>query len=115
VTFLADENFNADILYGIWRLHPEADILTVQDEQLRGQDDATVLEHAGRFGLVVLTHDLRTMPGYAAERMSAGLPMPGLIAVPKSMPLVRAIEDVMLIVMCSRDGEYENQIRYLPL
>lgn len=115
MTFLADENLNADILYGIWRLHPEADILTVQDEGIRGLDDPEILEHAASFDLVVLTHDLRTMPIYAAERLSAGQPMPGLIVVPKSMSLVRAIEDVLLVVLCSKDGEYDGQIRYLPL
>jgi hypothetical protein len=28
---------------------------------------------------ILLTHDVKTMPGYAYERMVAGLPVPGII------------------------------------
>jgi hypothetical protein len=35
--FVADENFNNDILRGIRRRNPEVDVVRVQDEGLSGQ------------------------------------------------------------------------------
>ncbi len=41
--------------------------------------------------------------------------MPGLFEVSRSVPVGRAIEDILLLAECSLDGEWEGQIRYLPL
>ena len=41
--------------------------------------------------------------------------MPGVFAVSRSVPIGRAIEDLLLLAECSLEGEWEGQIRYLPL
>ena len=41
--------------------------------------------------------------------------MPGVFEVGQEIPIREAIEDVLLIATCSLDGEYEGQVRYLPL
>jgi hypothetical protein len=43
---LADENFNNDIIRGVRRRLAGVDIVRVQDVQLSGADDPTVLEWA---------------------------------------------------------------------
>lgn len=63
--FLADENFNNQIIRGILRQNPEIDIVRVQDVGLSEADDPTVLEWAARQGRVVLTHDVTTMTNFA--------------------------------------------------
>lgn len=62
-----------------------------------------------------MTHDIRTIPRYAYERVKAGHAMPGVVIVLDSMPIGQAIEDLLLIAECSRPGEWEGQVRYLPL
>ncbi len=57
----ADENFNNDIVRGLWRRKSELDIVHIQDVGLSGADDPTVLEWAAREGRVLLTHDVTTM------------------------------------------------------
>ena len=59
--FVADENFNNDILRGVWRRNPGVDIVRVQDIGLTGADDATVLEWAAQQNRIVLTHDVTTL------------------------------------------------------
>ena len=55
------------------------------------------------------------MTDIAYQRIVAGLMMPGLIEVPEFLPIGRALQDLMLLIQCSRDGEWESQVVYLPL
>ena len=41
--------------------------------------------------------------------------MPGVIEVNLNGAIAQIIEDILLLVECSLDGEYEGQIIYLPL
>ncbi|BAZ51876.1 hypothetical protein NIES4103_45350 [Nostoc sp. NIES-4103] len=113
--FVADENFNNNIIRGLLRRQPELDIVRIQDVGLSGTDDPQVLEWAAQEGRVLLTHDVATITHYATERIEAGLPMPGVFEVSSNLPIGSTIEDILLLAECSLDGEWEGQIRYLPL
>lgn len=112
---LADENFNNQIVRGILRRNPDVDIVRVQDMGLIEADDPTVLEWAAQQGRAVLTHDVATMTNFAYERMQAGLAMPGLFEVSRRVSVGLAIEEILLIAECSLEGEWEGQVRFLPL
>lgn len=115
VRFLADENFNNQIVRGVMRQNPHVDLVRVQDVGLSGTDDPTVLEWAAQQGRVVLTHDVATMITFAYERIEAGLSMPGLFEVNRRVSVGLAIEEIILIAECSIEGEWEGQVRFLPL
>jgi len=63
----------------------------------------------------VLTHDVATMTNFAYDRMQAGLAMPGLFEVSHRVSVGLAIEEILLIAECSLEGEWEGQVRFLPL
>jgi hypothetical protein len=111
----ADENFDNDIIRGIVRKNPEIDIVRVQDAGLLGANDPTILEWAAHEGRILLTHDVQTITKYAYERVEAGKPMPGIFEVNQSMPIGTSIEDILLLAEASIEGEWEGQVRYLPL
>lgn len=111
---VADENFNDDILRGVLRRNATTDIVRIQDVGLSGADDPMVLEWAAQTGRVLLTHDVATITRYAYERVRDGKPMPGVFEVGRGVPVGRAIEDILLAEY-SLDGEWEGQVRYLPL
>ncbi|MBW4445455.1 MAG: DUF5615 family PIN-like protein [Spirirestis rafaelensis WJT71-NPBG6] len=115
VRFLADENFNNQIVRGILRRNPNVDIVRVQDMGLSEADDPTVLEWAAQHNRVVLTHDIATMTNFAYERIQADQAMPGLFEVSRGVPVGLAIEEILLIAECSLEGEWEGQVRFLPL
>lgn len=112
---LADENFNNQIVRGVLRQSPDIDLVRVQDVDLSGADDPTVLAWAAQEERIVLTHDVATMITFAYERIQAGLSMPGLFEVSRRIPIGLAIEEVILMAQCSLDGEWEGQVRFLPL
>ncbi len=41
--------------------------------------------------------------------------MPGVFEVGRNVSIGAAIEDILLVAECSGEGEWEGQIRYLPL
>ena len=110
-----DEDFNNRILRGLLRRKPDLDILRVQDVGLIGKTDGEVLEWAAREGRVLFTHDVTTMRQYVDERIAAGAPVPGVFEVSQQTPIAQAIEDILLLAECSLEGEWEGQIRFLPL
>ena len=82
---------------------------------MSGADDPAVLEWAAREDRVLLTHDVATMTRYAYEQVRAGKPMPGVFEVGRTVPIGLAIEEILLIARYSLKGEWEGQVRYLPL
>jgi hypothetical protein len=115
LTFALDENFNLHIVSGVLRRLPGADMMRVQDAGLGGALDHAVLDWAARAGRVLLTHDVNTLTAFAYERVSRGLPMPGVFEVSLQVPISIAIEDILLLAQCSLEGEWEGQVNYLPL
>ncbi|GAB4188903.1 MAG: hypothetical protein Fur006_29670 [Coleofasciculaceae cyanobacterium] len=113
--FLADENFDNSIVRGLIRRQPEIDIIRVQDVGLSGADDPTVLAWAAQEGRILLTHDVATITRYAYERIAAGQPMPGVVEATADAPIGRVIEDIVVLLMCTLEGELDGQIHYLPL
>jgi hypothetical protein len=111
----ADENFNNDIVRGLLRRQPELDLVRVQDAGLSGVDDPTMLSWAAREGRVLLTHDVQTLTAHAYARVAADEPMLGVLEVSWDIPIDAAIDDILLLAECSREGEWEGQVRYLPL
>ena len=114
IKLLADENFDNNIVRGLFRRNPEIDIVRVQDVGLSGKDDPTVLEWAAQEERILLTHDVATITRYAYDRVRQGQPMPGVIEISTDAPIGRVIEDVLLLAECGQEGELEGQIQYLP-
>lgn len=111
----ADENFNRIVRRGLVRREPRLDIVRVQEVGLVRAADAVVLAWAASDRRVLLTHDVETMLAAAYQRVAAGLPMPGVVAVPWNLAVGRAIEDILLIALASDEGELEGQVRHVPL
>jgi hypothetical protein len=114
VRFLADENFDNDILRGVWRRIPDAQFDRVQD-LIPEADDPTILSYAAEHGYIVLTHDVNTMRGFYYARITEGLPVPGLFLVIKETPIGAVIEELELILLASDESEWIGQIEYIPL
>ena len=113
--FAADENFSGDVVRGLLRRNPKLDIVRVQDVGLSGADDPSVLQWAADQGRIVITHDISTLAKHAFDRIAAGQPMPGVFEVKSVAPVGQAIDDLILLAECSVDGEWEGQVRFLPL
>ena len=115
VRFVADENFNGAIFRGLLRQRPALDLVRVQDIGFSGINDPDLLEWAANEHRVIVTHDVTTLREFVEDRVRARLPMPGVFEVGEHVSIREAIEDLLLIGECSVEGEWEGQIRFLPL
>lgn len=113
--YLADENFNRKVVTGLRRHAQSLDVVRVQDVGLRTVGDPDVLEWAAVDGRILLTHDFRTVPDFAYERIATGLPMPGVFLMPSLLDIGIAIEQLTLIAEATHAAEWANKVEYLPL
>lgn len=51
----------------------------------------------------------------AYDRIAADLPMPGVFEISQDVPIGRAVDDILLILLCSDQDEWRGQVRFLPL
>jgi hypothetical protein len=113
LSFLADENFNGVVLRGLLLRLPTLDIVRVQDLEIAGFKDPPVLEWAAAQTRILLTHDVRTIPRYAYDRVRAGMPMPGVIAVARDLPIGWIIAELLIIALCGVPEDFEGQVHFL--
>jgi hypothetical protein len=114
IRLLSDENFNGNIVRGLFLRQPNLDLLRVQDVNLLNVDDPEILEWAANNNRILLTHDRATMPDFAYERLSRNQSMAGMFVVSDRMAVRQAIDDLLLIVDVTEQTEWKSQILYLP-
>ena len=114
VRFLADYNFNGEIVDGLLRRQPTVDLRSGHEAGLEGIPDPDVLAKAAVEGRILITHDYRTMPRHFAEFLSEHA-SPGVFIFPQQIAISSAIEELLLIWSASEAEEWVNRILYLPL
>jgi hypothetical protein len=117
--FLADHNFNLNIIRGLRRRAGEqgvsVDVVTALDEGLAEVDDPGLLDWAAAHGRIILTHDVNTLVGFAWKRIADGAAMPGVFAAADDAPIGRLVEDLLLLSECTERQEWSAGVLYLPL
>ena len=111
---LSDENFNGNIVRGLFLRQPNLDLLRVQDVNLLNVNDPEILEWAANNNRILLTHDRATMPDFAYERLFRNQKMAGMFVVNDRMAVRQVIDDLLLIVDVTEQTEWKSQILYLP-
>ena len=59
--------------------------------------------------------DVNTITKYTYERLAAGQPLPGVIIMPKELPIGVAIEELATLLYCSYPEEFPGRVIHLPL
>jgi hypothetical protein len=107
-------NFNQKIVAGLLLREPAMDFALPQAMIPERMQDPDVLDLAYLASRIVVSHDVRTMPGWfeqcVEERRCAGL-----ILVPDQLPIRDVIEDLLLIWHLTEVDEWVNRMEWLPL
>jgi hypothetical protein len=111
--FLADNDYDDDIVDLVLRFQPDVDIELARDVDLARAPDPEVLEFAAREGRIVLSHDRSTMIGFASQRVQAALRMPGLFISPQRL-ITPVAHDLLAVWGASAAEEWEGMIVHLP-
>lgn len=111
-----DADFDGRVYRALLRELPELDMVRVQDAGLRTAEDPDVLAWAAAEGRILLTHDRRTMVGFAYQRVQTGQPMPGVFVI-RNRPnqIGQMVEDILLPVLCSEQDEWKDRVQFLPI
>lgn len=113
---LTDENFDHDILRGLCiRFSGEIDLLVSRAVGLPGVGDPQLRAWATSDERILLTHDRNTIPKHAYQRVINAEPMPGVFVVPQALPVGKAIEELIMIMQCSEQSEWQNVVQYIPV
>ncbi len=115
IAFLVDQNFNEHIVDGLTRRDATLEFIHVRDVGLAAAPDPVILEWAAAHGQVLLTHDRKTIPLFAYDRVAAGLPMPGVFLVSNDMPISQAMEELLIAAHCLAPEECEDVVTYFPM
>lgn len=113
--FAADENFNGDILKQLRERFADLDVVRIQDTTLYQAPDPEVLEWAAQEERIILTHDVQTLVGDAYQRIENGLPMPGVILVPTTLPIGKALEDLEIAIGAGEPSDFESRVTFIPM
>lgn len=113
--FVADENFNNEIVRGLLHRRPQLDLVRVQDVGLLGAEDPDVLAWAAENERILLTHDLATMSDFAYDRVAHGEAMPGVFILNDRIAIGLAIREIILVVECTGEAEWNGRVVHLPL
>lgn len=99
------------VVQGILRRNSKINILRVQQVGLSGVGDPEILR-AAKESRVLLTRDFKTIPKFAYERLVAGLPMAGVIAINNSQASMgQIIEDILILAEFEEDCNRANSVR----
>lgn len=112
--FLADENFHNGILNALRREQPDLDVVRAQD-YVPGSADPVLLGWAAEEGRIILTHDVKTVPRFAYDRVRQGEPMAGVIVINTNVPPRNAVADLSLLIACITVEECRDRVQFLPL
>jgi hypothetical protein len=112
--FAADENLNERLLLALLRRLSSLDIPRVRSTPVAGGTDDEVLAWAAAEGRIVITHDEKTMPPAAWERVSRGMEMPGVVVVPGDAPSRAAVEQLTLLAGAGGPEDTRDRVLFLP-
>jgi len=112
---LIDQDLDHVILRGLLLRVPHLDVITAHQVDLSNASDPEVLEWAAAHERIIVTHDRRTMPYHATNRIAGAEKVAGVIVVSRQLPVSQVINELEIIVSCSEMVEWENIIKHLPL
>jgi hypothetical protein len=113
--FLADHDLNQHIVTGVRRREPAIEFMSVRDVGMHERADADVLTYAATHQLILVSHDVNTMPAAAFSRIRNGIFVAGLLMVKQSESVGAVIDDLVLIWSASKAEAWHNQVSFVPL
>ena len=112
--FLADHDLSEHIVIGALRQEPGLEFVRVREVGMSESSDAEILAFAQNEALIVVSHDVNTMPAAAYARLAVGDSFPGLFMVQQTLPIGPVIEGIVLIWSASELEAWKDQVVYLP-
>lgn len=85
-----------------------------KDAPPKGTSDPDLLKWCEAADFILVTEDRRTMFRHLADHLETGQHILGVFVLRENTPIRRIIEELQLLAEASIEGEYFDQIRFLP-
>jgi Domain of unknown function (DUF5615) len=112
---LTDEDVHGDIVDGLRRRLPALDLVRAHEVGLGQTPDPIILEWAAQQGRVVVSVDTKTLAVAAWDRVTRGLPMPGVAILRTILSIGQAINELELVAIVGNPDDFRDQVIYLPM
>ena len=113
IRYLTDENIPSALADGL--RDRGVDVVRVQEVGLMNTPDPDILEWAAGEERILITYDIRTMPGHAYDRVADGRPMPSVVIGWESLPVGWMIDELLIGADCGTPDDFRDLVKYLPL
>jgi len=113
VRLLVDHNFDERVVNALLSRTGSTEVIRARELGMERATDEQLLERAAADGLVVLTHDVRTLVPAAHRRVRQGEPMAGVLFVPASLDVGRAIRAVEMVLHDFTNDSLANRVVYV--
>lgn len=90
-------------------------MVRTEDAGMKRFKDEQILDWAAENGRLILTHDAKTFVAAAYERMGEGKDLSGVVLVPANLAIRTAIDELVILLICTLDDELHNRVIRLPL
>lgn len=112
--FLSDNDFDERIRKGLLRKEPSIEFRSAKDGGIVGRPDPEVLRISAEAGQILVSHDRKTMPAHF-DRFIERQMSSGLVLVRQKIEIRDAIEELLMIWVCSDASEWVNRRSFIPL
>ncbi len=115
IKILADQNFNGRILRGLKSRISDLDCVATYEIGIQKYTDYDLLTFAAQEKRIILTHDSKTFPNFAYEKIAIGENMCGVLIVSDQCAIGQAIDEIEIALICTSESEWENNVTRIPL
>lgn len=114
--FLADEDFNHDLLAHLRSIEPTLDIVAVGEPEAppKGTKDRELLVAAATMQRTLVSGDRSTLPRHLGDFFRGGHHMAGLILLRGGFSLSRLASEIRLIWFATEAEEWIDRTDYIP-
>ncbi len=115
--FLLDEHVPLVIQARLAQLATGLRVYAVGDDDApaKGTSDSDILAWIAAHDCLLVTNNRATMPVHLAAHLAGGGHVPGIVQLPRRMDIRVILDDLLLIWSAGFEGEFRDQIIYLPL
>lgn len=115
--YLMDENVNPLYPSQLRRRDPELVVRAVGEPKVppRGTLDPEILLWCEEYDFILVTNNRKSMPVHLRDHIAEGRHVPGIFILNSDLSIGRNLEELTVIAKASFEGEYQDQIVYLPL
>jgi hypothetical protein len=79
-----------------------------------GSTDATILQWGENEGRILISRDLRTLPGHLAIHLQTGHHSPGLLSIRRGSTITQLLFYLELAAYAADPAAYQDLITYIP-